>query len=613
MNATPRTQGRTQGRTPERTHGTIAALAVAAALAGCLGGGGGGGSSGGGTTAAPASAPAGAAAAGTSSAAPGASSPAPSTPTTTPVSMPTAQPTTSGDAVRFLEQTSFGPTEASIQEVMQKGTALALEEQFAKPMSGYGTFTDIDPDPRKGCPDTALPNPDICYRENYTVQPLQRTFFANAVAAPDQLRQRVAFALSQILVISGTELETMGGVGYYQQMLMNFAFANFRDLMYEVTLSPAMGEYLDMVNNPKPDPARNIEPNENYARELLQLFTVGECELNPDGSCKLDAAGLPLPTYDQDTVENLARAFTGWTYPPRPNVASKFPNPPYYLGRMVPFAAQHDTAVKTLFANRTITAGQTPLQDLNSALDIIFNHPNTGTFIGKQLIQHLVTSNPSPAYVARVTAAFNNNGQGVRGDMRAVLRAILLDAEARGDAKTVADYGKLREPALMVAGVLRALNGASDGVYPLSQSSNMGQNVFQAPSVFNFYPPNFVAPGTTLAGPPFKIMLTGTILNRSNYVDRVVMGANIGADNTVTGSTGTRINLQPFQALATNPDATGQLLDRFNLIFMHNTMSPQMRAALLTAVNAYPATDTLGRVRQAAYLLATSAQYQVEQ
>ena len=164
-----------------------------------------------------------------------------------------------------------------------------------------------------------------------------------------------------------------------------------------------------------------------------------------------------------------------------------------------------------------------------------------------------------------------------------------------------------------MTGVLRALNGASDGVYLLGQSSNMGQNVFQAPSVFNFYAPNFPAPGTTLAGPPFKLMLTGTILNRSNFVDRIVMGANIGADNTVTDSTGTRINLAPFQALAANPDAAGQLLDRFNLIFMHNTLSPQARQAILTAVNTYPANDTLGRVRQAAYLVATSAQYQVEQ
>jgi len=536
----------------------------------------------------------------------GAAPPAPS-PAPPPSNMPAAQPTTAGDAVRFLEQATFGPTEATLQEVAQKGPALALEEQFVKPMSGYGTFTFIDPDPRRGCPDGS---PDTCYRDNYTVFPLQRAFFRNAVGASDQLRQRVAFALSQILVISGAELETMHGIGYYQQLLMNFAFANFRDLLHEVTLSPAMGEYLDMVNNPKPDPARGIEPNENYARELLQLFTIGEGELNADGTRRLDADGQPIPTYDQDTVENLARAFTGWTYPPRPGATTRFPNPIHYLGRMVPVAAQHDTAAKVLFGSQTIPAGQSAENDLNAALDIIFNHPNVGPFIGRQLIQHLVTSNPTPAYVARVTAAFSNNGQGVRGDLRAVLRAVLLDAEARGDAKTAADYGKLREPALLVSNVARALNGSSDGVYLLQQSTAMGQNVFQAPSVFNFYPPNFPAPGTTLDGPPFKIMLTGTILNRANFANRILFGGNVNPDTTVAGATGTQLNLQPFQALAGNP---GQLLDRLNLIFLHNTLSPQARQAILTAVNAYAANDPLGRVRQAAYLVATSAQYQVEQ
>jgi uncharacterized protein (DUF1800 family) len=589
-----------------------AAATLALALAGCLGGGGGGG--GGGDPAPTSGGTASTTTTGTATTpapAPGTTPPAP-TPTPAPGTTPTAQPTTAADAVRFLEQSTFGPTEATIQEVQTKGPALALEEQFAKPMSGYGTFTDIDPDPRKGCPDGALPTPEICYRENYTVHPLQRRFFANALNAQDQLRQRVAFALSQIMVISGAELETMHGIGYYQQLLMNFAFGNFRDILYEVTLSPAMGEYLDMVNNPKPDAARNIEPNENYARELLQLFSVGEFELNADGSKRLDAAGVPIPAYDQDAIENLARALTGWTYPPRPGAATRFPNPPYYLGRMVPFAAQHDTAQKTLFG-RTLAAGQTPERDLNDALDAIFNNPNVGPFIGRQLIQHLVTSNPTPAYVGRVTAAFNNNGSGVRGDMRAVLRAILLDPEARGDIKTAADYGKLREPALLLTNVMRALNGTSDGVYLLGQSSSMGQNVFQPPSVFNFYPPNYPAPGTTLDGPPFKIMLTGTILNRANFVDRIVFGANVNPDTTVSGATGTRINLAPFQPLAANPDAAGQLLDRLNLIFMHNTLSTQARQTILTAVNAYPATDTLGRVRQAAYLVATSAQYQVEQ
>jgi uncharacterized protein (DUF1800 family) len=277
---------------------------------------------------------------------------------------------------------------------------------------------------------------------------------------------------------------------------------------------------------------------------------------------------------------------------------------------MVPFAAQHDTAAKVLFGNRTIAAGQTPEKDLNDALDIVFNHPNVGPFIGRQLIQHLVTSNPSPAYVARVAAAFNNNGQGVRGDMKAVLRAILLDQEARGDVKMAADYGKLREPALLVTNVARALNGASDGVYLLQQATAMAQAVFQAPSVFNFYPPNYQAPGTSLEGPQFKLMLTGTILNRANFANRILFGGNVNPDATVAGATGTQLNLQALQALAATPD---QLLDRLNLIFLHNTLSTQARQAILTAVNAYPATDTLGRVRQAAYLIATSAQYQVEQ
>jgi len=581
-----------QGRpAPRRWPAVPLAVAASIALAGCLGS----------DDNPPPASPSGTAATGG-----GAAVPAPS-PAPPPSSMPTAQPTTAGDAMRFLEQATFGPTEATAQAVMQKGPALALEEEFDKPMSGYGTFTFIDPDPGRGCPDGS---PDTCYRDNYTVFPLQRAFFRNAVGAPDQLRQRVAFALSQILVISGAELETMHGIGYYQQLLMNFAFANFRDLLQEITLSPAMGEYLDMVNNPKPDPARGIEPNENYAREVLQLFTIGEVELNADGTRRLDANGEPIPTYDQDTVENLARALTGWTYPPRPGATTRFPNPVHYLGRMVPFAAQHDTAAKTLFGSQTIPAGQSAENDLGAALDIIFNHPNVGPFIGRQLIQHLVTSNPTPAYVARVTAAFNNNGQGVRGDMRAILRAVLLDAEARGDTKTAADYGKLREPALLVTNVARALNGSSDGVYLLQQSTAMGQSVFQAPSVFNFYPPNFPAPGTTLDGPPFKIMLTGTILNRANFANRILFGGNVNPDATVAGATGTQVNLQPFQALAGDPD---QLLDRLNLVFMHNTLSPQARQAVLTAVNAYAANDTLGRVRQAAYLIATSAQYQVEQ
>lgn len=559
-----------------------AALGLSLALSGCLTGGGGGGGS---SAAAPAPA----------------ATPAPGT-----VPLPAEAPTSDADAVRFLEQATFGPTEATVAEVQRKGPALALAEQFNQPMTGYPSYAAIDPDPRKGCPDGA---PDTCYRDNYTVFPLQVKFFQNALTGPDQLRQRVAFALSQIIVVSGVELETMHGIGYFQQILMRNAFGNFRTLMEEITLSPAMGEYLDMVNNPKPDPARNIEPNENFARELLQLFTVGEVQLNADGTPRVDGAGNPLPTYTQDDVEELARALTGWTYPARPGATVRFPNPEWYVGQMVPYPSQHDTGSKTLFGT-TIPAGQTPQKDLADALDIIFRHPSVGPFIGRQLIQHLVTSNPSPAYVARVTAAFNDNGAGVRGDMRAVLRAVLLDSEARGAVKTAADYGKLREPVLFLTGVLRVLGGTSDGVHLLDQSSRMGQNVFNPPSVFNFYPPHYTAPGTSIEGPAFKLMLTGTILNRSNFIDRMVFNGNVGRDTSVPGSTGTRVDLTGLRNLAANPD---QLLDRLDLLFMHRTLSPQARQTILQAVQAYPASDPLGRARQATYLVATSPQYQVEQ
>jgi uncharacterized protein (DUF1800 family) len=590
MTLIPRQSVVSFGYAARRPVAAIAASALVVALTACSSGGGSSGQTGSTATTPP----------------PGMSAPAPTPGTQVP--LPPAQPTTAGDAVRFLEQTTFGPTEAAITQVMQNGPARSLAEQFAAPVSGYGTFTHIDPDPRIGCPDGS---PDTCYRENYTVAPLQRLFFRNAVSAPDQLRQRTAFALSQILVISGAELETMHGVGFYQQTLFNFAFDNFRNIIREVTLSPAMGEYLDMVNNPKPDVARRIEPNENYARELLQLFTVGEYLLNPDGTRQVDQQGNPLPTYTQDDIENLARAFTGWTYPTRPGGTLRFPNPRYYLGHMEPFAAQHDTGAKTLLGT-PMGANQNALQDLNQALDIIFNHPNVGPFIGRQLIQHLVTSNPSPAYVARVTAVFNNNGQGVRGDMRAVLRAVLLDAEARGDVKTAGDYGKLREPALYVTSIVRALGGASDGVYLASQATSMGQAVFQSPSVFNFYPPGYIAPGTTIQGPQFKIMLTGTIFNRANFVNRIVFGGAVGRDTTVPGSTGTTINLTPLQTLANNAAQLDPLLDRLNLLFMHNTLSPQARQAVITAAQ-YQGSSAQGRAQQALYLVATSAQYQVEQ
>ena len=224
-----------------------------------------------------------------------------------------------------------------------------------------------------------------------------------------------------------------------------------------------------------------------------------------------------------------------------------------------------------------------------------------GPFIGKQLIQHLVTANPSPQYVARVSAAFNNNGNGVRGDMKAVLRAILLDADARGPVKTDPSYGRLRAPAQFLTATVRAANGRSDGVYLVQKSAEMGQDVFGSPTVFNFYPPDFKTPGTNLLGPSFKIMQTGTILNRLNFTNQLLFGG-IGADRSVPGSFGTQVDLAGLQTLAGNPD---QLLDALNTVMLHGTMSADMRNAIKPAINAVGTNDPAGRVRTALYLIAT--------
>ncbi len=519
---------------------------------------------------------------------------------------------TLADATRLVEQSTFGPTDALIARARALGVSGFINEQLNAPVSAYPNFSYYPPSSPPECSfDSASPTgpASICNRDNYSLFQVQLNFFQQAMNGQDQLRQRVAFALSQIFVVSGNEINQAYAMALYQQMLRNNALGNFRQLLTDVTLSPAMGRYLDMANNDKPNPARGTEPNENYARELLQLFTIGEAKLNQDGTPQLDGQGQPIPAYDQDVIEGFAHVFTGWTYPPLPGATPQSHNPTNYSSPMVVWPNNHDTGAKELLNNVVIPAGQTADTDLTLALDNIFNHPNVGPFIGKQLIQHLVTSNPSPAYVARVAAAFNNNGQGVRGDMKAVIRAILLDAEARGDVKTDPNYGKLREPVLFALNVIRALNGQTDGVYLRGQVSNLGQNVFTSPSVFNFYPPDYNVPGTTLLGPQFALMHTNSALGRANLVNTLVYTTSIAPDATVQGATGTSLNLSFLQAQASNP---AQMVETLNAEMLHGTMSTQMKNAIITAVNAVAASDTLGRARAAAYLVATSSQYQVE-
>jgi uncharacterized protein (DUF1800 family) len=516
------------------------------------------------------------------------------------------------DAYRLLGQATFGPTEALANRVEAIGIESWLAEQFAAPKSNYPNLPFapyIAPDNCRSDGTKPATDPqNICARDTYSLFQLQLTFLRNALNGEDQLRQRVAFALSQILVTSSLEINHAYGMARYQQLMVDNAFGNYKDLLTAVTLSPAMGRYLDMANSNKPDAARGISANENYAREIMQLFSIGLYELNQDGTYKRDAGGKQIPTYSQTTVENLARVFTGWTYASFGGGVATRNNPVYYEFPMVPVESNHDTGAKTLMNGFTVPAGQSATKDLTDAIDHLFNHPNTAPFISKQLIQKLVSGDPSPAYVARVAGVFANNGSGTRGDLRAVVRAILVDPEARGEIKMTPASGHLKEPALFAIGLARGLGGTNDGVYTRGQLGGLGQGLFASPTVFNFYSPdNQISNGKL--GPEFEILTSSNAFARINFVNNMVMGNGFAADPSVSGATGTSINWAPWQALAGDPAA---LVDRLSWIFTRGAMSVSAQNKIAGAVNAVAATDTLTRAKTAAYLVISSSQSQVE-
>lgn len=490
-------------------------------------------------------------------------------------------PVTDRGAVRFLEQSTFGPTTALIAQVKQSGYSEFVNAQFNAPLSTY-------PEPGPQDQDLSL---------------LQQRFFSNALTGQDQLRQRTAFALGQIWVISGNTIDDPQAFTPFLRILLNDAFGNYFDLMRDVTLSPAMGTYLNMVDNDKPDPQNGIHANENYAREFLQLFTIGTFRLNLDGTLQRNAQGQPIPSYDQNVIKGFARAFTGWTYPTMPGQLMETHNPPYFNGPMEADDSNHDTDPKALLNGFVLPGGQTAAADLDGALRNIFNHPNIGPFISRQLIQHLVTSNPSPSYVRRVASAFNDNGSGVRGDLKAVVKTILLDPEARrGDdpATTEGSDGHLREPILLITSVLRSLNTTSDGASLAEYGAIMGQNALYPPSVFNFFSPNFQIPGTQLLGPEFQIFTTLNSLNRANFINSFVFDSL---------DIGTRVD---FSALASLANDSNRLLDELDKLLLHGTMSSQMRQTLRTAIEVVPSSDLVLRAKTAVYLITTSSQYQVQ-
>ena len=478
-------------------------------------------------------------------------------------------------ASRFLEQASWGPTPATIAQVQQAGLQGFLTQQFNTAASTYKTPGASD---------------DLTF--------VQKQFFVNATQGQDQLRQRVSFALSQIMVISAFKIGDPTAFSLWMNMMQKDALGNFSTLLKDVTLSPSMGYYLDMGNN---DGCKGCSPNENYAREVLQLFSIGLEELNPDGTSQVDGSGNPIPSYTQDTIEGFAHVFTGWSYPPQPGKTAQFYASPYYSGPMLSYDSHHDQGSKLLLNGVTLPAGGTAQADLDAAIQNIFNHPNVGPFISKQLIQKLVTSNPSPDYVSRVTQAFNDNGSGVRGDMKAVVTAILMDPEARrGDdpAQVQANDGHLREPLLHMMFVMRSLNTTTDGTNLMYYAANMRQEPFVPTTVFNFYPPNYQIPGTQLLGPEFKILNDSTTTSRINFVNDMVYGS-------VGSSTKTDISSYVTAAADVN-----KLLDLVSLNMMHGQMSDSMRSTLFSTISGI--SNNTHRAKAALYLVGSSSQFQVE-
>jgi len=487
-------------------------------------------------------------------------------------------------ARRFLEQAAFGPTPTDANTVQTIGFQQWLTNQFNMPqISNYNAVTADQGS-------------------------LSTQFLANAVENPDQLRQKVAFALSQIFVTSINTIIWNDSMIPYQQMLMADSFTNYRQILEDVTLSPTMGQYLNMANNAQADPATGTVANENYAREVMQLFTIGTTMLNADGTPQLDSTGQFVPTYNQSVVSETARVFTGWTYAPTPGQQpywGEYINP---AGPMVAFPSEHDMGSKNLLNGYVAPAGLTPQQDLDGALDNIFNHPNVGPFVSKLLIQHLVKSNPSPAYVSRVAAIFANNGNNVRGDMQAVITAILLDPEARANDNGGDDQptdGHLQEPMLYIAGLVRAFGGTmSNQNYFSWDLVNMSQDLYNAPSVFNYYSPTFTPPGSTELGPEFQIYTPDSAVYRGN------MSANLfdtWSSPILNYGPGTNIDVTPYLALASNPTTLVAALD---LTLTHGTMPAAMKQDIITAVN-NDTNGNLSRVMTGSWLILSSGYYNV--
>lgn len=525
---------------------------------------------------------------------------------------PPPPPVTNADLIeasRFSSRATFGLPYQEIEALARQGKQAWLDEQFSQPIGDHQPVVD-ELIARRDRGDFAEFEEDVELLFVFR----RLAWWHRTMTSPDVLRQRVAFALSEIFVVSDNVdalvINPYALSGYYD-MLLTDAFGNFRDLLRSVTLHPSMGIYLSHVNNRKADPANNTFPDENYAREVMQLFSIGLFELNIDGSLELDVNGDPIPTYSNTEIREFAKVFTGLSYS---GSGAFFGNPqPNFQSPMTMFDEFHEPGEKRLLNGTIIPSGQTGMQDLEAAIDNLFNHPNVGPFIGKQLIQRLVTSNPSPAYVERVARAFNGDTTGVRGDMQAVLRAVLLDAEAAAAPASTGSFGKLREPVVRYAALARQLNAASkDGFFAntgIFLQALTRQHPLSSPSVFNFFLPAHSPAGeiadASLVAPEFEITTNTTVVGISNLIDLAVTVEFI-VDTQAPPFGEVSLDLGEYIALANDIEA---LLDRLDVVFTYGTLSAETRSAIRGVLADIE--DDEFRIRTALYLLLISPDYAV--
>ncbi len=508
------------------------------------------------------------------------------------------------DTARFLSQASFGPvTLAEMEAVRNIGFEAWIDHQLTLEAPSHLAYVEGQK-PRES---------NGRAREAMAYEAIWQHWLYDE----SQLRARVAFALSQIFVVSNTAGDLHAeGLASYMDMLNRNAFSTYDALLNDVTLHPTMGYFLNMVESEKEDPFKGTHPNENYAREVLQLFSVGLHHLNMDGTLATDAQGDPIPAYSEEVVQGYAKAFSGWSF------GNRDPREPREFDRgeedwtvpMRAWASHHSTAEKPLLNGQVLPAGQTPQQDMVDALHSIFAHPNVGPFISRRLIQRLVTSNPSPAYVLRVATVFNNNGQGVRGDLGAVVKTILLDPEARATvAEQAANSGKQREPVIRFANYLRALNAtAASGhseISKLNSADNaLGQSPMLAPSVFNFFSPDYRNPGSIaqagLVSPEFQITTETAVVGTLNFFSKLIESGGFGRNRN-------RLELD-FNRYADAASSAPGLIYHMDMLFMNGALSSDTRVAMMRAINSIDPGNTEERIKTALILTSIAPEFVIQ-